>query len=515
MVTSSTANDNNNEDPIISKNWVWVPNQQDLFTKGQESSHDSTIIVDQDKLENCNPVKFNKCEDMAELTHLNEPSVVYNLYLRYLDDLIYTYSGLFLVAINPYKSLPIYNQSILMKYHQYNNVTTNKNDYKSKNASNSNNNNKGQSPPHIFAVAESTFRNLLSNKKDQSILVTGESESFGNAKTIKNNNSSRFGKFIQIYFSNTGEISGANINYYLLEKSRVISQSNQERNYHIFYQFLKGYENLPSLGLNKDMSTYNYLSGGKLTINNVDDFKEFNLLVEAFKIMGFTTNKMNFIYQVLAIILHLGNITFTSWKSEQANFTNDSPIDRICELLAVDKDLFVQNLLRPKVKAGREFITKSKKPNEVKFAIDAFAKYLYEKFHNGDDNTANNNNDNNFFIGVLDIAGFEIFDINSFEQLCINYTNEKLQQFFNHHSFILEQSEYLRENINWEFIDFGQDLQPTIDLIETKQPMGILKLLDEECLMPKSSDASFMEKLSKNFSNTHKNFSRINSKMGL
>lgn len=594
MVTSSTANDNNNEDPIISKNWVWVPNQQDLFTKGyitdylpdgkckvnvvkgQESSHDSTIIVDQDKLENCNPVKFNKCEDMAELTHLNEPSVVYNLYLRYLDDLIYTYSGLFLVAINPYKLLPIYNQSILMKYHQYNNVTTNKNDYKSKNASNSNNsnnNNKGQSPPHIFAVAESTFRNLLSNKKDQSILVTGESgagktentkkiiqylssitsgsrtnkvdhdnsidtkilqanpilESFGNAKTIKNNNSSRFGKFIQIYFSNTGEISGANINYYLLEKSRVISQSNQERNYHIFYQFLKGYENLPSLGLNKDMSTYNYLSGGKLTINNVDDFKEFNLLVEAFKIMGFTTNEMNFIYQVLAIILHLGNVTFTSWKSEQANFTNDSPIDKICELLAVDKDLFVQNLLRPKVKAGREFITKSKKPNEVKFAIDAFAKYLYEKLfqfiitkinekldqsHNGDDNTANNNNDNNFFIGVLDIAGFEIFDINSFEQLCINYTNEKLQQFFNHHSFILEQSEYLRENINWEFIDFGQDLQPTIDLIETKQPMGILKLLDEECLMPKSSDASFMEKLSKNFSNTHKKFSENKFKNG-
>lgn len=596
MVSSSRTNDNNHEDPIISKNWVWVPNQQDLFTKGyitdylpngkckvnvvkgQEASHDSTIVVDQDKLENCNPVKFNKCEDMAELTHLNEPSVVYNLYLRYLDDLIYTYSGLFLVAINPYKLLPIYNQSILMKYHQYNNVTTNNNDYKSKNSQSltstnntSNNNNKGQSPPHIFAVAESTFRNLLSNKKDQSILVTGESgagktentkkiiqylssitssnhgnkvdnnnidtkilqanpilESFGNAKTIKNNNSSRFGKFIQIYFSNTGEISGANINYYLLEKSRVISQSNHERNYHIFYQFLKGYENLPSLGLNKDMSTYNYLSGGKLTINNVDDFKEFNLLVEAFKIMGLTINEMNFIYQVLAIILHLGNINFTSWKSEQANFTNDSPIDKICELLAIDKDLFVQNLLRPKVKAGREFITKSKKPNEVKFAIDAFAKYLYEKLfqfiitkinekldqsNTGNDNS-NKNNDNNFFIGVLDIAGFEIFEINSFEQLCINYTNEKLQQFFNHHSFILEQSEYLRENINWEFIDFGQDLQPTIDLIETKQPMGILKLLDEECLMPKSSDASFMEKLSKNFSNTHKKFSENKFKNG-
>ncbi|KAI5956532.1 hypothetical protein KGF54_001007 [Candida jiufengensis] len=546
---------------IIYKNWVWVPNDKDLFTKGYitdylkdgkckvqiESPHNKTIVIEQSKLENCNPTKFDKCNDMAELTHLNEPSVVYNMYLRYVDDLIYTYSGLFLVAINPYKSLPIYNDSILKKYHSVNNP------------------NDEILPPHIFAIAENTFQNLLSNKKDQSILVTGESgagktentkkiiqylssivslnnhhndhhnhvkniddkilqanpilESFGNAKTIKNNNSSRFGKFIQIYFNEIGELTGANIDYYLLEKSRVVSQSSEERNYHIFYHFLKGYENLSSLGLNKDLSTYSYLNG-QSEIDNVDDFKEFNLLVEAFKIMGFTSEQTQLVYQILAIILHLGNLKFTSLTAEQASFTKDSPIEKIANLLGIKVSALQENLLKPKVKAGKEFITKSKKANEVKFSIDAFAKYLYEKLFQFIINKINKNlnNPNSFqgnFIGVLDIAGFEIFEKNSFEQLCINYTNEKLQQFFNHHSFILEQSEYLRENIQWEFIDFGKDLQPTIDLIETRSPMGILKLLDEECMMPKSSDKEFMLKLSSNFGNNkNKKFSENKYKNG-
>ncbi|KAG7661525.1 MYO1 [[Candida] subhashii] len=547
------------EDGFITKNWVWIPDSDDLFTKGYVSDYlpdgkckviimtngkqSGERIVDQYLLENCNPTKFNKCQDMAELTHLNESSVVYNLYLRYLDDLIYTYSGLFLVAINPYKSLPIYDTHNLKKYHEHA---------------------LERPPPHIYATAEGAYRNLLSNKKDQSILVTGESgagktentkkiiqylssvtskethvidharhidtkivqanpilESFGNAKTIKNNNSSRFGKFIQIYFSHQGAITGANIDYYLLEKSRVVSQASHERNYHVFYQFLRGYDNLASLGLNKDISTYKYLPG-QIDIPNVDDFKQFNLLVEAFKIMGFTTQETQFIYQLLAIILHLGNVDFTSWKSDQANFTEESPIDKIVELLGVSKQEFVDNLLRPKVKAGREMVTKSKRPSEVRFAIDAFAKYLYEKMFQFiitriNDNLRIENQDSNIndnFIGVLDIAGFEIFEINSFEQLCINYTNEKLQQFFNHHSFILEQSEYMREDIHWEFIDFGQDLQPTIDLIETRLPMGIFKLLDEECIMPNSSDQAFMEKLTSNFKNKHDKFSENKFKNG-
>ncbi|KAI5957802.1 MYO1 [Candida theae] len=545
------------------KNWVWVPNDKDLFTKGyitdylgngrcavsvvslDNTNHvESNVEIDQSKLENCNPEKFNKCEDMAELTHLNEPSVVYNLYLRYMDDLIYTYSGLFLVAINPYKSLPIYDDSMVRKFR---NQPTDK------------------ESPHIFAIAEATYRNLLSNKRDQSILVTGESgagktentkkiiqylssistassnddntsktdhiddkilqanpilESFGNAKTIKNNNSSRFGKFIQIYFDSAGDLAGANIDYYLLEKSRVVHQAEEERNYHIFYHFIKGYEGLSSLGLNKDVSTYEYLNKGVTSIPNVDDFKEFNLLVEAFKTVGFSSQEMQFIFQILAIILHLGNLQFTSWKAEQASFTKDSPIDKIAELLTVDVSKLKESLLKPKVKAGREFVTKSKKAAEVKFAIDALAKYLYEKLFQLIIKKINLNLNSDEFssgdlnIGVLDIAGFEIFDSNSFEQLCINYTNEKLQQFFNHHSFILEQSEYLRENIQWEFIDFGKDLQPTIDLIEKRTPMGILKLLDEECMMPKSSDKMFMDKLSANFAGKNKKFSENKFKNG-
>ena len=544
------------EDGFNSKNWVWIPDtSNNFFSKGyitdylQDGTCKVVIVngnqethktVPQDSLENCNPAKFNKCHDMAELTHLNEPSVVYNLYLRYSDDMIYTYSGLFLVAINPYKVLQIYDSKMLKKYHLH--------DF-------------DKPPPHIFATAEGTYRNLLSNKKDQSILVTGESgagktentkkiiqylssithsnlsvnpaspaspnpksiisltidtkilqanpilESFGNAKTIKNNNSSRFGKFIRIFFSVKGTITGANIDYYLLEKSRVVSQAVEERNYHVFYQFLKGYDQLATLGLNKDISSFKYLSNQKRDIPNVDDLKEYNILVQAFNIMGLSTQEIHNIFLILAVVLHLGNLDFSSWKSEQANFTLDSPIDIIVKLLGIEETDFVNNLLRPKVKAGREFIQKSMKAPEVKYAIDAFAKHIYEKLFqyiieriNTNLNMDSDINDELLnFIGVLDIAGFEIFDVNSFEQLCINYTNEKLQQFFNHHSFILEQSEYLREDIQWEFIDFGQDLQPTIDLIETKNPMGVLAILDEECVIPKSSDSSFMEKLSSNW----------------
>ena len=262
------------------------------------------------------------------------------------------------------------------------------------------------------------------------------------------------------------------------------------------------------------------MNGGVTNIPKVDDFKEFNLLVEAFKIVGFSSQEMQFIFQVLAIILHLGNLKFTSWKTEQASFTKDSPIEKIAELLAVDASKLKESFLKPKVKAGREFVTKSKKAGEVKFTIDALAKYLYERLFQFIIKKINSNLNNdevnlgNLCIGVLDIAGFEIFEVNSFEQLCINYTNEKLQQFFNHHSFILEQSEYLRENIQWEFIDFGKDLQPTIDLIETRNPMGVMKLLDEECMMPKSSDKMFMEKLSSNFAGKNKKFAENKLKNG-
>lgn len=494
----------------------------------KNGAQESVREVFQKDVESCNPAKFNKCEDMAELTHLNEPSVIYNMFLRYNDDLIYTYSGLFLVAINPYKSLPIYDQAALNRFHKSDNDE--------------------RLPPHIFAIAENTHRNLVANSKDQSILVTGESgagktentkkviqylslistsaeehndihekilranpilESFGNAKTVKNNNSSRFGKFIKIYFDSSGLICGATIDYYLLEKSRVSHQLKEERNYHAFYQLLKGCppDTLSLLyHLDADYLKYKYLNLSSGSIVNVDDASEFRQLQESFEVMGFSNADVENIFIGLAIILHLGNVDFTSWKADQASFTEDSNIRLIAELLGLSDSELSVNLLRPKVKAGREFVQTLKRPAEVKSIIDAFAKYLYEKIFQFIIRRINSSlrgekQSSEHFIGVLDIAGFEIFDINSFEQLCINYTNEKLQQFFNHHSFILEQSEYLREDIHWEYIDFGLDLQPTIDLIESKLPMGVLEILNDQCIVPNATEEAFIDKLLKTWGN--------------
>lgn len=531
------------DDDLPTNNWVWVPDKDELFVRGnitnyldngmlkvtvKNGAQESVREVPQKDVESCNPAKFNKCEDMAELTHLNEPSVIYNMYLRYNDDLIYTYSGLFLVAINPYKSLPIYDGASRTRFHK--------------------SGNDDRLPPHIFAIAENTHRNLVANSKDQSILVTGESgagktentkkviqylslistsaeehndihekilranpilESFGNAKTVKNNNSSRFGKFIKIYFDSNGLICGATIDYYLLEKSRVSHQLKEERNYHAFYQLLRGCspDTLSlSYHLDSDHLKYKYLNLSSGSIANVDDASEFTQLQESFKVMGFSEADVENIFTGLAIILHLGNVDFTSWKSDQATFTEDSNIKLIAELLGISDAELSVNLLRPKVKAGREFVQTLKRPAEVKSIIDAFAKYLYEKIFQFIIKRINSSlkgekHSTEHFIGVLDIAGFEIFDINSFEQLCINYTNEKLQQFFNHHSFILEQSEYLREDIHWEYIDFGLDLQPTIDLIESKLPMGVLEILNDQCIVPNATEEAFIDKLLKTWGN--------------
>lgn len=534
------------DEDLASPTWVWVPDRDELFARGTITDYlpdgmvrvtvkngvqDEAREYPQSAVENCNPAKFNKCDDMAELTHLNEPSVIYNLFLRYNDDSIYTYLGLFLVAINPYKRLSIYEDRVLRQFHAASH--------------------EDRPPPHIFAIAENTHRSLVTNGKDQSILVTGESgagktentkkiiqylslisspaeqelaesegihdkilranpilESFGNAKTIKNNNSSRFGKFIKIFFDHAGFISGATIEYYLLEKSRVSHQLALERNYHIFYQLLRGLddESLKNLSLSRDLLSFKYLSSSAASIQNVDDAQEFRLLIESFGVIGFSKLEIDSITAGLAAILHLGNIDFSSWKSDQASFTKDSPVDKVALLLGVSEDDFSRNLLKPKVKAGREFVHRLQKADEVKSTIDALAKHLYEKLFQFiieriNASLADGNHLSERFIGVLDIAGFEIFEINSFEQLCINYTNEKLQQFFNHHSFILEQSEYLREDIQWEYIDFGLDLQPTIDLIETKQPMGILEILNEQCIIPKATEDTFMTKLLETWGN--------------
>ncbi|KAL8792471.1 MAG: hypothetical protein Q9195_004927 [Heterodermia aff. obscurata] len=491
--------------------------------------------MDRENVDKVNPAKFDKTDDMAELTHLNEASVVHNLHMRYQTDLIYTYSGLFLVTVNPYCPLPIYTSEYMKMY-------------------------KGRSredtKPHIYAVADGAFRNLVDEGENQSILVTGESgagktentkkviqylavvassisptaksgirqfsnlsqqilranpilEAFGNAQTVRNNNSSRFGKFIRIEFTRSGHIAGAFIDWYLLEKSRVVKLNANERNYHIFYQLLRGADHRRKqefLITDMGVEDFMYTKEGNDVVAGISDADEWNSLIEAFHIMGFSDGEQDSVLRTVAAVLLLGNVTVMkeSSRADQATLTQEActHASKACQLLGIPLEPFIQGLLHPKVKAGREWVEKVQTPEQVRSALDALSKGIYERGFgdlvnriNRQLDRADMGADDSHFIGVLDIAGFEIFENNSFEQLCINYTNEKLQQFFNHHMFVLEQEEYAREQIEWKFIDFGKDLQPTIDLIELPNPIGIFSCLDEDSVMPKATDKSFTEKM--------------------
>jgi myosin protein heavy chain len=349
----------------------------------------------------------------------------------------------------------------------------------------------------------------LSNLSEQILRANPILEAFGNAQTVRNNNSSRFGKFIRIEFTRGGQIAGAYIDWYLLEKSRVVRLNSNERNYHVFYQLLRGSEQKTKRELlldDLDAEDFEYTRHGNDTISGVSDREEWNALIEAFCIMGFSEKDQASILRTIAAVLHLGNIKVIkeSRRADQAALEPDAiaQAHKVCRLLGIPGDEFIRALLHPRVKAGREWVEKVQTPEQVSLAIDALAKGIYERGF-GDlvdrinrqlDRTGAGADDSHF-IGVLDIAGFEIFEENSFEQLCINYTNEKLQQFFNHHMFVLEQEEYAREQIEWTFIDFGRDLQPTIDLIELPNPIGIFSCLDEDSVMPKATDKSFTEKL--------------------
>lgn len=347
----------------------------------------------------------------------------------------------------------------------------------------------------------------LSNLSQQILRANPILEAFGNAQTVRNNNSSRFGKFIRIEFSRSGQICGAWIDWYLLEKSRVVKPNSHERNYHVFYQLLQGADRQTREQLllhNLQTEDFAYTRDGNDSIVGVSDKDEWKSLLEAFHVMNFSDEDQMCILRTIAAVLHLGNVTVAkeSVRADQAALAPEgyASVEKACQLMGIPAEPFVEGLLHPRVKAGREWVKKVQTPEQVRLSLDALSKGIYERGF-GDLVTRINNQlgrsmaDDNYFIGVLDIAGFEIFDNNSFEQLCINYTNEKLQQFFNHHMFVLEQEEYAREQIEWQFIDFGKDLQPTIDLIELTNPIGIFSCLDEDCVMPKATDKSFTEKL--------------------
>ncbi|XP_077305052.1 myosin-11 isoform X2 [Lithobates pipiens] len=532
------------------KKQVWVPSEKHGFEAAsiKEEKGDEVLVeldngkkltLNKDDIQKMNPPKFSKVEDMAELTCLNEASVLHNLRERYFSGLIYTYSGLFCVVVNPYKALPIYSEKIIDMY-------------KGKK--------RHEMPPHIYAIADTAYRSMLQDREDQSILCTGESgagktentkkviqylavvasshkgkketitgelekqllqanpilEAFGNAKTVKNDNSSRFGKFIRINFDVTGYIVGANIETYLLEKSRAVRQAREERAFHIFYYLLQGAK--PAWKeelLLEGFSNYTFMSHGYVPIPSQDDSDMFQETLEAMEIMGFNEEEQISMMKVVSSVLQLGNIVFKKERNtDQASMPDDTAAQKCCHLMGINVTDFTRCILSPRIKVGRDFVQKAQTKEQADFAIEALAKATYERLFLWILNRVNKALDKTkrqgaSFLGILDIAGFEIFEVNSFEQLCINYTNEKLQQLFNHTMFILEQEEYQREGIEWNFIDFGLDLQPCIELIERpNNPPGVLALLDEECWFPKATDVSFVEKLTQEQGN-HIKFQKV------
>ncbi|NXP05665.1 MYH10 protein, partial [Thinocorus orbignyianus] len=523
------------------KKLVWIPSERHGFEaasikeeKGDEvlvelAENGKKALVNKDDIQKMNPPKFSKVEDMAELTCLNEASVLHNLKDRYYSGLIYTYSGLFCVVINPYKNLPIYSENIIEMYRGKK---------------------RHEMPPHIYAISESAYRCMLQgkNQKMSEMFCRGESgagktentkkviqylahvasshkgrkdhnipgelerqllqanpilESFGNAKTVKNDNSSRFGKFIRINFDVTGYIVGANIETYLLEKSRAVRQAKDERTFHIFYQLLAGAgEHLKSDLLLEGFNNYRFLSNGYIPIPGQQDKDNFQETMEAMHIMGFSHDEILSMLKVVSSVLQFGNISFKKERNtDQASMPENTVAQKLCHLLGMNVMEFTRAILTPRIKVGRDYVQKAQTKEQADFAVEALAKATYERLfrwlvHRINKALDRTKRQGASFIGILDIAGFEIFELNSFEQLCINYTNEKLQQLFNHTMFILEQEEYQREGIEWNFIDFGLDLQPCIDLIERPaNPPGVLALLDEECWFPKATDKTFVEKL--------------------
>ncbi|KAI0045915.1 hypothetical protein FA95DRAFT_74250 [Auriscalpium vulgare] len=326
-------------------------------------------------------------------------------------------------------------------------------------------------------------------------------EAFGNAQTQRNNNSSRFGKFIRISFAPDGSIAGANIDWYLLEKSRVVVRAEAERSFHVFYQLLEGGGDLKdALLLDGGVENYDYLNKSRREVDGINDREEWIALQNAFEVMGFSAAEQLDLFRIVAAVLHIGNITIAQTRGDDAVLPDPSQVERVCHILGLPVAGFTGAILRPQVLAGREWVTQARTRQQAVEELGALAKTLYEKsfgslvdrLNRALDRPSSKAN----FIGVLDIAGFEIFEVNAYEQLLINFTNEKLQQFFNHHMFVLEQEEYAREGIEWDYVNFGLDLQPTIDLIEgSGTTIGVLSLLDEECIMPKATDLTFTNKL--------------------
>ncbi|KAG0364687.1 Myosin type-2 heavy chain 1 [Gamsiella multidivaricata] len=472
-----------------------------------------------------NPPLLEGTEDLTNLSYLNEPAVLSNIRTRYSHCNIYTYSGIVLIAANPFARVNLYSQDIIQAY---------------------SGRRRGELEPHLFAIAEDAYRCMIRDEKNQTIVVSGESgagktvsakfimryfataddsdrdqdlskvgmseteeqilatnpimEAFGNAKTTRNDNSSRFGKFTEIQFDKNRNIIGARIRTYLLERSRLVYQPEHERNYHIFYQLVAGAPPSEKKELDlQSITQFNYLKqGGVQTIIGVDDAAEFEITQRSLSTIGISVHVQWYIFRILAALLHIGNIQVTGRNDAIIN-DEDPSLITAARVLGISLSEFKKWLVKKQIVTRSEKIVSSLKPDQSLIVRDSVAKYIYSSLFDWLVNNINSSLSSDAvasqihsFIGVLDIYGFEHFKKNSFEQFCINYANEKLQQEFNQHVFKLEQEEYVREKIDWKFIEFS-DNQPCIEMIEGK--LGVLTLLDEESRLPSGSDQGWCNKL--------------------
>ncbi|XP_054082258.1 myosin-VIIa [Zeugodacus cucurbitae] len=480
-------------------------------------------------------------EDMISLGDLHEAGILRNLLIRYQENLIYTYTGSILVAVNPYQILPIYTADQIKMYKERK---------------------IGELPPHIFAIGDNAYAHMKRYRQDQCIVISGESgagktestklilqylaaisgkhswieqqileanpilEAFGNAKTVRNDNSSRFGKYIDIHFSSSGVIEGAKIEQYLLEKSRIVSQNHSERNYHVFYCILAGLsaEEKRRLDLG-NAADYKYLTGGDcITCEGRDDTAEFSDIRSAMKVLLFSDQEIWEIIKLLAALLHCGNIRYKATVVDNLDATEIPEhinVERVAALLGLPMQPLIDALTRRTLFAHGETVVSTLSREQSVDVRDAFVKGIYGRLFVHIVRKINSaifkpRGTSRNAIGVLDIFGFENFDQNSFEQFCINYANENLQQFFVQHIFKLEQEEYNHEAINWQHIEFV-DNQDALDLIAIKQ-LNIMALIDEEARFPKGTDHTMLAKLHKTHG-AHKNYlkpkSDINTSFGL
>ncbi|KAJ4907183.1 Myosin-10 [Raphanus sativus] len=524
---------------------VWVEDTDEAWIDGEvvEANDDDVKVICQTKTVTAkvNAVypkdpEFPELgvDDMTKLAYLHEPGVLLNLKARYNANEIYTYTGNILIAVNPFKRLPhLYGNDIMEQYKG--------SDF-------------GELSPHPFAVADSAYRKMINEGVSQAILVSGESgagktestkmlmqylafmggkaqtegrsveqqvlesnpvlEAFGNAKTVKNNNSSRFGKFVEIQFNHMGRISGAAIRTYLLERSRVCQVSDPERNYHCFYMLCAAPQQVIEQYKLGEPSTFHYLNQSNCyALSALDDAKEYLATRKAMDVVGISSEEQDAIFRTVAAILHLGNIEFEKGEESDAAEPKDDKsrfhLKVAAELFMCDEKALEDSLCKRVMVTRGESITKSLDPGSAALSRDALAKIVYSKLFDWlvtkINNSIGQDPSSEYIIGVLDIYGFESFKTNSFEQFCINLTNEKLQQHFNQHVFKMEQEEYTKEEIDWSYIEFI-DNQDVLDLIE-KKPGGIIALIDEACMFPKSTHDTLAQKLYQTF-NGHKRFTK-------